>query len=436
MTQSEKQPLFTIIIPTKDRADYLHHSLRTCLEQDYDNLEIIVSDDGSCDNTREVTESAARIDSRVKYVSPGSSVGMRDNFEFALQKVRPGFVMALGGDDGLLPNGIRGMLAVLEETGQDLLAWPAPMYAYAGARTTTSQLVLHRNVGDSKIVSSSTFLERQTRNLHYLSDIQSPMFYVKGISSTRLIERVRARSSNRRFYACATPDGYSGIVLAGEVATFAFSQTPFSIFGTSPTSQGLGYLGNDQEAKIRSESFFQQVSNRPMHHQLASQPYSPLITLMTADYLLSAQDLPGWAGRFPPINYRNLLVKALGELAHGLYAEARIVRELRILDHIAELHGLKEFFRRQVASTRRYMKKCPFEGNGISPTLLFIDGTKFGVNNIFDAAYAAHFYHNFSTKVSAPLIIEALANSLTYRLQSVRKGEPFPSDVEWQSDSR
>ena len=428
----DHNPLFTVIIPSKDRADYLHHTLRTCSLQDYENLEIIVSDDGSKDHTREVVEEAARKDPRIRYVAPGSGagVGMRDNFEFALDQVKPGYVIALGGDDGLLPYGIRGMRDVLRDTGQELLTWPAPIFSYAKAKMETGQLILHRQSG-RRAVRSKDFLERQAKKLNYITDVDSPMFYVKGVASTRLIEKVRSRSTNGRFYACPTPDGYSGIVLAGEVENYSFSGEPFSIYGVSPTSQGMSYLASDTEAKKRSESFFRDVSIRSMHAELAAQPYSPLITLMTADYLLTARDLPGWPGSFSPINYRELLLKSLDELAHGLYAEDRLARELEILNQIAERHGLGAFFRQRVRDTRRYKVKKPFEGNGISPTLFFIDCSMFEVQDIFDAAYVAHYIHQFASRVTFSNVWNMLARSLGYRLRSFRKGDGFPGESEW-----
>ena len=47
----KEYPRFTVIIPQKDRAEYLIHTLRTCMIQDYPNFEIIVGDDCSEDNT-------------------------------------------------------------------------------------------------------------------------------------------------------------------------------------------------------------------------------------------------------------------------------------------------------------------------------------------------------------------------------------------------
>ena len=124
-------------------------------------------------------------------------------------------------------------------------------------------------------------------------------------------------------------------LVAGEVSTYAFSNRPFSIFGLSKASQGKNYLSGDKEALEHSESFFNSVSDVPMHEKLASQPYSPLIALMTADYLFRARDLPGWGGDFPEIDMKTVINKSIKELAHGLYSNHRVLRELEILNKIA-----------------------------------------------------------------------------------------------------
>jgi len=319
----DTSPLFTVIIPSKNRAKFLYHTLRTCMMQNYEPFEVIVSDDGSTENNREVVDEASRIDSRIRFISHDTGIGMRDNFEFALRVVKPGYVIALGGDDGLLPDGITGMRDRLRDTGMELLAWPAPVYVYPNVHGPNGQLgIYHRR--DTKIIDSQEFLRRQAHNLHYLSDVESPMFYVKGVASTSLVERVRSRSSDGRFYSCPTPDGYSGIVLAGEVSQYAFSSRPFSIYGLSSDSQGLAYLSNDAKSIQATNVFMKDVSSRPMHPELASQPYSPLITLMTVDYLLTARDLPGWGGTFPPIDYRQVLIKGLQKVDNGMYGDERL----------------------------------------------------------------------------------------------------------------
>ena len=68
--QSVQATKFSVIIPTRERSDTLQSSLKTCVGQDYDNLEIIVSDNFSTDNTREVVESFD--DPRIRYINTGT----------------------------------------------------------------------------------------------------------------------------------------------------------------------------------------------------------------------------------------------------------------------------------------------------------------------------------------------------------------------------
>ena len=418
-------PRFTVVIPTKDRAEYLRQTLRTCSAQDYDNLVVIVSDDGSTDHTMDVVLDASRQDPRIRYMKNGMSPGMRDNFEFALNQAEPGFVMALGGDDGLMPGGVAGMRDVLRDTGLELLSWASPLYTYPGVRGPDGQLMLYHPKKD-KIVESRDFLARQVSHLNYLGDIESPMSYVKGIASTRLVKQVQSRSKEGRFYTCPTPDGYSGIVLAGEVDRYAFSGTPFAIYGLSPTSQGLNYLANDEAAKEHSVSFFKSVDSVPMHDQLANQPYSPLITLMTVDYLLTVKELPGWGGVVPPIDFKRVIDKAICELAHGLYGEKRLLREMEILRTIAVHHGLGEHFDALVASTRRKKEKAPFMGSGINSWAIFLDATHYRVNNIFEASYAASFLGRFYADLMPRNMIGIVKRSVAYFLTTSGNGSHFP----------
>jgi len=429
--QINKNPRFTVIIPNKNRAEYLCHTLRTCMMQDYEPFEVIVSDDGSTDNAREVAEEASRRDSRIRVLSPDVGVGMLNNFEFALSQVKPGFVIALGGDDGLLPNGIKGMRDVLIDTGMDMLAWPASVYLYPNVRESNGQLSIYHSKG-IKIINSYEFLSRQVKNLYYVTDIESPMFYIKGVVSTTLIDRVRKRSVDGHFYSCPTPDGYSGIVLAGEVSHYAYSGEPFSIYGVSPDSHGLGYISSDEKGKKDSETFYKNVVSRPMHQELASQPYSPLITLMTVDYLLTARDLPGWPGKFPPIDYKNVLLKGIKELAHGLYGDNRICRELKILNQIAEKHGLGEFFRKKVRRSKRFRKRTYFVGSGINKNAIFLDGSLYKLHNIVDAAYAAQSLYKAYCDLNPSSLLKIIMRSLTYKLRAIRKGDPFPHESEWR----
>src|SRR4051794_23129281 len=109
----------TVIIPTRERPDTLAKCLKTALNQDYGNLEVVVSDNCSSPETAAVVR--ALNDPRVKYFNTGKRISMSHNFEFATSKVEAGWIVLLGDDDGLLPNSLGRLVRLLEASGLQAL---------------------------------------------------------------------------------------------------------------------------------------------------------------------------------------------------------------------------------------------------------------------------------------------------------------------------
>jgi glycosyltransferase involved in cell wall biosynthesis len=59
--------LFSIIIPTYNRASLLAETVRSVQNQTFENWECIIVDDGSTDNTRQIVREMIKSDSRIKY---------------------------------------------------------------------------------------------------------------------------------------------------------------------------------------------------------------------------------------------------------------------------------------------------------------------------------------------------------------------------------
>lgn len=91
-------PLVTIAIPTYNRANgYLRQAIRAALSQTYPEIEIIISDNCSTDNTGEIVKEYK--DSRIRYFRQGHNIGMNNNFNFCIEKARGKYFLLLPDDD-------------------------------------------------------------------------------------------------------------------------------------------------------------------------------------------------------------------------------------------------------------------------------------------------------------------------------------------------
>jgi len=151
-TAGETTPLLSIIIPTRERCEYLVSCVRSALACSDSEIEIVVSDNASSDDTRAVVKSFD--DARLVYANPGTRVPMHDNFEFALSKSRGRHVMFIGDDDAVLPERIRRLLVLLRDKRPQIVNWHPPNYVWPGGANGDHGLLtlkpLHLRGGQSK----------------------------------------------------------------------------------------------------------------------------------------------------------------------------------------------------------------------------------------------------------------------------------------------
>ncbi|NQV23429.1 MAG: glycosyltransferase [Rhodopirellula sp.] len=99
----DSSPLVTTIIPSFNHARYIEQAIESVLQQTYDNIELIISDDGSTDNTVDVLtkyESHPRIRLLKHSVNRGQSVSINA----ALSIAKGEYISFLPSDDWYLPH--------------------------------------------------------------------------------------------------------------------------------------------------------------------------------------------------------------------------------------------------------------------------------------------------------------------------------------------
>jgi hypothetical protein len=107
-------PLFTIGIPTFNRAEFLKESLYAAINQNYPNLQIVVSDNASSDNTESVVNSFK--DSRITYHRNDSNVGAAGNFARTLELANGKYFSWLQDDDIIFGDFVSRAVAAMESS--------------------------------------------------------------------------------------------------------------------------------------------------------------------------------------------------------------------------------------------------------------------------------------------------------------------------------
>jgi glycosyltransferase involved in cell wall biosynthesis len=104
-------PLVSCIIPTYNRAHIVGRAIQSVLNQTYKNIEVIVVDDGSQDNTQEVVLSIK--DERVRYIRLHRNFGAAFARNIGIANARGEFVAFLDSDDYFLPEKIEKQVELM-----------------------------------------------------------------------------------------------------------------------------------------------------------------------------------------------------------------------------------------------------------------------------------------------------------------------------------
>lgn len=114
MSGNNAVPLVTIAVPIFNEARFIDSSLRSLRSQDYPNLEIVVSDNASTDETLEICQRHAAEDPRIRILRAECNVGVTPNFQKTLDGSQGKYFMWAAGHDLWTPNLVSECVRLLE----------------------------------------------------------------------------------------------------------------------------------------------------------------------------------------------------------------------------------------------------------------------------------------------------------------------------------
>ncbi|WP_312928589.1 glycosyltransferase [Stutzerimonas nitrititolerans] len=173
--QRSVRPLLSVVIPTYNHGCFLRQSVQSVLDQGVDDIEILVLDNASTDETPEVMASLV-LDQRVRYMRNRYNYGPGFNWGNGLQVASGRYVTFLSADDYFNPGHLARLLSVLQthpnisvgytgitwvdSDGQPLNQPRHPGYYssdYVGGRNEVADLLIH----DNYMAPSAVIFNRQ-----------------------------------------------------------------------------------------------------------------------------------------------------------------------------------------------------------------------------------------------------------------------------------
>jgi glycosyltransferase involved in cell wall biosynthesis len=129
----KKSPLVSLFIPTYGRAAFIGQTLESALTQTVNDLEIVVVDDHSPDNTTEVVRSFS--DQRIKFTRNNMNLGVPQNLNYAMSLAKGEYLVLLEDHDLLEPD-------YLEETIALMTRYPSVSFVATGIVTIDEKGIL------------------------------------------------------------------------------------------------------------------------------------------------------------------------------------------------------------------------------------------------------------------------------------------------------
>jgi glycosyltransferase involved in cell wall biosynthesis len=225
---------FSIVIPTRNRPEYLPGAVKSALEQtDSENVEVIVFDNASSIHASQTLSSLSGY-SNLRIVRVEKPLPMRDSWETALALAKEGFVTILGDDDAILPNAVNVGRKLSQSYDVDVIRWDRAHYTWPNNIDQATSNICKIPLGRTAyIVDGHKVLRDLGRGKSYFA--ATPLIYSSWVS-VNLINSIKEKHG--RIFHSALPDVDSGIAFAFCAKKYLSLNFPLGICGVSPKSNG------------------------------------------------------------------------------------------------------------------------------------------------------------------------------------------------------
>lgn len=242
-------PLFSIIIPTRQRAHLLRYALQSALDQTFSDFEIIVSNNGADPATEQVV--AELRDSRVKYYFTDEVLSMPEHWEFALCKANGSWVTFLTDRYILTPYCLAKIAEIVQTTKTELVCWRNANYYHQ-----SSQEVDRVNQLEIPHVTQALTTIDSRQALNYFYNLEQEGLILPSVTLAFCNREIigKLKKGGQKFFSGAALDFYSAIKMLSAVESYTVYDGVLGIAGNCrESSSGSSRVRGESTAKFFAE---------------------------------------------------------------------------------------------------------------------------------------------------------------------------------------
>lgn len=147
-----ENPLVSVVMVAYNGQDYIADQLHSILHQTYQNIEIIILDNASTDQTVSIIENAMVNDKRIQIIHNYNNTGPTKGFEKAMQIAEGSLIAPCDQDDVWELNKLEVMMGYLQNSSEFLFSRPGQFTDGAFEKRTWSSDYYYRNVDDLRML--------------------------------------------------------------------------------------------------------------------------------------------------------------------------------------------------------------------------------------------------------------------------------------------
>lgn len=354
-----RKPYFTILIPTRGRPSLLRDALVSALFQDFDDFEVVVSDNCNDDRTKQVLDEF-RDHCRLRCIRPERLLPMPEHWEFASQHAEGTYVLFLTDRSILKRHALKSIYDAIIETEGDVpvCSWRWSLYDDTTRREFGDTPL---RTGKSEMLSSQIVCEDFSRSSNH-------NYYTlpRGLNSCYHRELVNSlRVQYGAVFKPISPDFTSAFLLLSKINSVLYIDQALFI------SQGLSISNGGKAYEKTANSYLHTLGERDWFTQVPIK--APLVENVIFQDYLSIRDVVGggvccvnidWAPYFERC-YRELIEKSATGLLSANELEDLNAEWSRALMGQDDL--VQEEVLRRLKSLNWVKLKAKLKGSAIGP---------------------------------------------------------------------